>query len=607
MRKKNIMLLLVTIISILFIGSSSLYSWEEPVLIAGSTGKKYSKPIVKVSSTGMVYIVYKYRNSGADLTDIHCRVYDGTTMANLDGGEVSASPAMVSYEPFLFISPDNTLHFAWMEYAKNHAETHYIKYRTHNANGWSEIITLGNIGAHEVTELRMEVDAAGNVFAVFWVEPNPECYLVSKYAGGSTTLEPFPMDGRSKHADLAVDDNYVHIVWQFRQGGVAYDIPHAKRAKTPNSSWTIDPSMEGGHEPSKPRIVIDDDNTIHVSYYEENEKGTQRKQWIRSSNGNNFGGAKLLTTASFSGYHWPDLAFRGGSLISSTQVGLSAGGQYVEYNWFQNGAWSGPTKVPNSPLPKNQSVDISDDGTVAVFAYQEKDERLWLIATGKVVSLQAAFRVDGEKAFWNSPVTFDASESLQLNPSSTIVSYDWDFGDGTITSTTSPTISHTYSTYDLDMVVTLSITADNGAVGTAEQTIHVHALYGATVTAVNSKRIRTFFYNKLANEVFWSANPRNAEAGYPTISNYEIYRALQSSSVSESDYLLVGSVSADITRLMDYNGLQDGSSYIYVVCSVDVEGHKSPLATYRSGDTPDTSGVSDISGMSSDTSMLREN
>jgi DNA-binding beta-propeller fold protein YncE len=58
-----------------------------------------------------------------------------------------------------------------------------------------------------------------------------------------------------------------------------------------------------------------------------------------------------------------------------------------------------------------------------------------------------------------STVTFDASASS--SPIGTIATYAWDFGDGQMETTTTPTISHTYSTGG-DYTVTLTVTNTGG-------------------------------------------------------------------------------------------------------------------------------------------------
>ena len=73
----------------------------------------------------------------------------------------------------------------------------------------------------------------------------------------------------------------------------------------------------------------------------------------------------------------------------------------------------------------------------------------------------------------NQPVNFNASAS-QAAAGRTIVTYRWDFGDGTQLDTSSATISHTY-TLPRTYRVTLTVIDDTGRTGTASQTVAVAA------------------------------------------------------------------------------------------------------------------------------------
>jgi len=75
-------------------------------------------------------------------------------------------------------------------------------------------------------------------------------------------------------------------------------------------------------------------------------------------------------------------------------------------------------------------------------------------------------------------VSFDASASE--DPDGTIVSYDWDFGDGTSGSGVS--VSHTYTTAG-NYLVSLTVTDDQGATGTVTRTVIVSE---AVVTATRT-------------------------------------------------------------------------------------------------------------------------
>jgi PKD repeat protein len=67
-------------------------------------------------------------------------------------------------------------------------------------------------------------------------------------------------------------------------------------------------------------------------------------------------------------------------------------------------------------------------------------------------------------------VTFDASASTP--DGGTIVSYTWDFGDGNITTTSNPIITHAYETYGT-FTVTLNVTDSEGKWDTTSQQITV--------------------------------------------------------------------------------------------------------------------------------------
>ena len=82
----------------------------------------------------------------------------------------------------------------------------------------------------------------------------------------------------------------------------------------------------------------------------------------------------------------------------------------------------------------------------------------------------ANFTFSPEMPYACGTVTFDASASF--NPYGSIINYTWDFGDGNITTVTSPIITHTY-TKSGNFNVTLAVTDEFGLTNSTTTTITV--------------------------------------------------------------------------------------------------------------------------------------
>jgi hypothetical protein len=80
-------------------------------------------------------------------------------------------------------------------------------------------------------------------------------------------------------------------------------------------------------------------------------------------------------------------------------------------------------------------------------------------------------------------ITFNASSAY--DPGGTITKYEWNFGDGNVTNTTGPIITHSYAS-EGDYTVNLKVTDDNGATNTTTKLITVTRLCGDIAPYPNS-------------------------------------------------------------------------------------------------------------------------
>ncbi|MCK4477127.1 PKD domain-containing protein, partial [Candidatus Bathyarchaeota archaeon] len=123
----------------------------------------------------------------------------------------------------------------------------------------------------------------------------------------------------------------------------------------------------------------------------------------------------------------------------------------------------------------------TDDGTYMVTLVVTDDDGATATATGSTNVLNrppvAIFTESAETVYTNEVISFDASDSY--DPDGVIVSYFWDFGDGTNAS--GVTVGHAYSEDGL-YTVTLTVTDDDGA----------SASTSATKTVLNSPPVASF-------------------------------------------------------------------------------------------------------------------
>ena len=114
----------------------------------------------------------------------------------------------------------------------------------------------------------------------------------------------------------------------------------------------------------------------------------------------------------------------------------------------------------NDYLNGTRYMWLAKDVGIVKLVYQHSDGSVTygeLEEYGKVSNQQpiANFTYSPEKPVVNQSVTFDASSSY--DPDGFIVSYEWEFGDGNVTITDNPIITHSYSsagTYTVNLTVT---------------------------------------------------------------------------------------------------------------------------------------------------------
>lgn len=591
--KKKVFNIGVFTMLIFAFGISVVMAWEAPITIAEKANHEYETPEAAFGPSGTLYIVYREKNMADRNSDIILCTYDGEEFEYENVSELASK--WNSYKAYfcdVAVDAEERIHVVWAGLDKTSFAKHIIMYRYKEGDQWSPIYEIGPIpmvsDEEELEDVRLAVDSNGNTHFVAFRTMAKDVWYGARYGDTIVPIKLLPTNysKSEKHPDIAVDDNYVHIVWM-RKVGWPYVIMYQKwenklgGVKEPITQVTF-PAQPYANQ--KSRVRLDDQGTPHHAIFQKHEDGVK---WLKYYKANPDGSLPRSTVVSNPArrmlYHHANLAVRvnatANSILCAMQLGQSKGGTGVWYSWQKNGVWGPYTRVPNSNGVKHLSADLSWDGIVAAVVFNQFTHNVILIPSEPITAtgqLEAQF-TNPDRIFWGSDITFDASQCAALNPDYNITRYEWDFGDGSFETTSSPTITHCFNQYGPDLGITLNIIAQTGETGSILKDIHVDALYNGIITSVESKEIRCLFYNRDANEIQWTNNPKNVGAGYPNIIGYEIWRASFTSSVSNDDYAYIGGVDAGVTRFLDYYGVQGDAQYVYSIRSVDAEGHISPF------------------------------
>ena len=567
----------VTLLLILFF-VVPVFPWTSPIRVA--TGSTYLKPVVAYAPSGKIYVIYQAGR------EVHLSSYNGSSVAF---EKKISDGSMYNYEAYLYITRSGHLHAVWIECSSYESDTQYVKHSSNNGSGWTSPATLrtltitgtipGGYVTRKVEDLRIAVDENDNVFIAFMIWPSARCIFISKY-GGAVNQEVWPMTGRSKHPDVSVDANNVHVAWQ-QLWGSNYTIAYSRRANSLGAKWggAID-VRDGNH---RPRLCSDPTRLLHIIMMNDYNIGVPRDTYYKYWSGSGFSSRYLISNDGARAYHeiWV-------SALSSENIFVSEWtGNVVYFNWKQNGRWTGHKKVPTPGITPGFASSALSAGNKAVIAVSNKESAIYLIASqgespdpdppgpnpdpDPNVPPTARFTFTPLSGLFPLTVTFNAGNSSDSDGK--IASYYWDFGDGTTGS--GKVASHLY-TREGRFEITLMVTDDGGATASATGELEVFGLAPPLNLRYQRHENRNLFSIEYLYRITWDRNPRNEEFGAAII-QYRLYRR----EVGKGGYGHFHTLTAGNQTSFEYLDRTLGSTarvFEYAVSAVDSQGRESPWA-----------------------------
>jgi PKD repeat protein len=555
-----------------------IFPWTSPIRVA--SGSTLLKPVVAYAPSGKIYVIYQANR------EIHLSSYNGSSVAfekRISDG------SMYNYEPFLYITRRGHLHAVWIECSSYESDTQYVKYSSNNGSGWTTPATLrtmtitgtipGGYVTRKVEDLRIAADENDNVFVTFMTWPAARCIIISKY-GGTVAQETWPMTGRSKHPDVAVDANNVHLAWQ-QLWGSTYTIAYSRRANSSGAKWggAID-VRDGNH---RPRLASDPTRLLHIIMMNDYNIGVPRDTYYKYWTGSGFSSRYLISNDGARAYHEINVA-----ALSSENVFVSEWtGNTCYFNWKQNGKWTGHKKVPTPGISIAFTSSALSTGNTAVVAVAHSDSAIYIVLSkGESPdpdppgpepepdpNLPPSARFTFSPLGGLFPLTVTCNASNSKDSDGTITSYFWDFGDGATGS--GKVASHVYRR-EGRFEISLRVTDDDGATATATGELEVFGLAPPLNLRFQRHENRNLFSMEYLYRVTWDRNPRNEEIGAVIVS-YKIYRR----EVGKGGYGHFYTLPAGNQGSFEYLDRTLGATprvYEYAVSAVDSQGRESPWA-----------------------------
>jgi len=177
---------------------------------------------------------------------------------------------------------------------------------------------------------------------------------------------------------------------------------------------------------------------------------------------------RAYPTASFT--YSPAVPYVGDTVSFDASSSVPNGGVITNYYWnFGDGSSLNAT----GPITTHVHLEAGNYIVTLIVTDSEglSQETTKTVAIGK--SSVASFNYSPEHPARHEQITFNASESYDIN--GYIVSYTWDFGDGNITTVTTPIITHKYA-YLATYTVALTVTDNDGYVDTTTQAVKVRGI-----------------------------------------------------------------------------------------------------------------------------------
>ena len=424
-------------------------SWSDGELVYDSLGYNSSWPRIDVDGN-TIYILWSHNHTNkASPMDVvlNEKPIGGAWPAQYQ--DVSQHPNSTSIH-VSFKVKNGVGYAAWQD--DNHYTNNWNIYYSERRNGsWSEpqqIYPGGN-----QYQCALDVDNSGGVHVIYSGRSGPIYYMKKSGSAWSTPqIISTAYTDITTHNFIKFAQGMLHAVWRQREGSGNY-IFYCKGS--PSGQWDPPIKVSHGGESEYPVLDVDRQGQVHIVYSDIGVGGQRDIFYVQAGQVTSYPVAAFTATPTSGN---PPL------LVSfDASASYDPDGQITSYAWdFGNGSQGSGIQTSHTYTVK---------GTYAVTLTVTDDEQQASSASQTItVGTPPVAKFTATPTSGKSPllVFFNASESY--DPDGSIVSYTWDFGDGTFGSGVS--VDHTYTQLATRTAI-LTVKDNEGLEASASVDIHI--------------------------------------------------------------------------------------------------------------------------------------
>lgn len=504
------------------------------------------------------------------IADIFFMTKSGDTWTE---GRETVSQLYDARSPQLVCGPSGIFHMVYDDGSNWSAEDIFYRFYSIEENRWSNIERVFNsyfISKHP----KLRINSSGHLF-VMWTRnlkqaPISKIVMSSRETGGLwPENNEFVSQNSENQADFCSFDVYqdnIHAAWLDNRSGV-WEIYYNEKT---GGSWGTPQKLTQGGGKSAPSLVADRKGGIHILFGSDqgNLTAMRREQ-------NTWTAPVILST----GYVPPgpvDLVLHKNNTLHAVWVETHSTDSAVYYaQGTSEGTWLPPFKAAEGVNAENPRITLSETGQAHILwedsGLSGNKDIFYTESIPSVVPPVAQIALSDETGI--APFTIECDASSSLPGEGEILSFWWEFGDGSPLEE-GESISHTYTSSGN---FTLKLYVTNTLLLCTREIKEVSILSGPFPpidVQVAKVTDRGLFYVDRVNAVTWEINPKNT--GKVSIDSYLIYRKLKTD--GDENFKITGRVNSSTFRFADRDFITDDERdlYDYAVSAMDAQGREGP-------------------------------